>query len=122
MRRRVLVVDDDAMNREIMEAYLQIEGYEVLLASDGESAVELARVQHPDLIITDVRMPDMDGFTLCAQLKADAELCNVPVIVLSGLSSEEDSARALAAGARAFVSRPFEHKALFALIEALVEA
>lgn len=116
MAVKVLVADDDAMNREIMEAYLALGGYETILARDGETALELARAHRPHLIITDVRMPDMDGFELCQTLQQDEAMRHIPVVVLSGLSSAHDVEQAKLVGARAFVSRPFVAEALFKLI------
>ena len=71
--KKILVIDDDAMNREVMEAFLLSEGYEVLLASDGQKGLDFAHQYQPNAIILDVRMPDMSGYSVCEKLKQSAE-------------------------------------------------
>lgn len=102
---RILVVDDDWLNRELLEGILDGVGYEVLLANSGDKALQLARSRAPDLILLDVRMPGMDGYTVCRQLKAAPATARIPVIIITGLEGEDDVEAARAAGADAVVNR-----------------
>jgi diguanylate cyclase (GGDEF)-like protein len=102
---RVLVIDDAMENIKILHAALQDE-HEVLFAMDGPRALEIARTQHPDLILMDAVMPGMDGYAVCRELFAAPETSDIPVIFVTALSSPEDETRALGAGAADFISKP----------------
>lgn len=102
---RILVVDDAMENVQILHGALQDE-QEVLFALSGARALELARSQHPDLILVDAVMPDMDGYALCAALRAAPETRDVPVIFVTALKTPEDETRALEAGAADFITKP----------------
>jgi diguanylate cyclase (GGDEF)-like protein len=102
---RILVVDDAMENIQILHAALQ-EEQEVLFALDGGRALELARTQHPDLILVDAMMPDMDGYAVCAALRAAPETRDIPVIFVTALKTPEDETRALEAGAADFITKP----------------
>ncbi|WP_020652183.1 diguanylate cyclase domain-containing protein [Massilia niastensis] len=102
---RVLVVDDAMENIQILHGALQGE-QEVLFALDGSRALELARTQHPDLILLDAVMPGIDGYAVCAALQAGPETRDIPVIFVTALNTPEDETRALAAGAADFISKP----------------
>jgi len=103
---RILIVDDAMENIQILHHVLGDE-HDVLFALDGEKALEIARTQHPDLILLDAIMPGMDGFEVCAALRASAELRSIPVIFVTTLSNPEDETRALEAGAMDFIAKPF---------------
>jgi len=105
MNGRILVVDDAMENIQILHGALQDE-HEVLFALDGRRALELARTQHPDLILLDAVMPDMDGYAVCQELLASPETAGIPVIFVTALKSPEDETRALEAGAADFISKP----------------
>jgi diguanylate cyclase (GGDEF)-like protein len=102
---RILVVDDAMENIQILHAALQDE-HEVLFALDGPRALEIARSQHPDLILLDAVMPGMDGYAVCKALFAAPETSDIPVIFVTALKSPEDETRALGAGAADFISKP----------------
>jgi DNA-binding response OmpR family regulator len=102
----ILVVDDEWMNREMMQVYLETEGYEVMLAHSGDQALEMLGARHPDMVLTDVRMPGMSGYDLCTRLKSDQATRSIPVILITGLEREEDYRRGLEVGADDFVSKP----------------
>jgi sigma-B regulation protein RsbU (phosphoserine phosphatase) len=106
-RQRVLVVDDTPINRRVLKAMLRQDGHEVLEAENGAKALELARAERPDLVLLDVMMPVMDGYTACAELKRDAALADVPVIFLSSRDEPEDKVRGLRLGAADYVAKPF---------------
>lgn len=102
---RILVVDDAMENVQILHEALQQE-QEVLFALDGARALELARSGHPDLILLDAVMPGMDGYAVCAALRAAPETRDIPVIFVTALKTPEDETRALAAGAADFITKP----------------
>ena len=85
---KILVVDDSRDTRELIHLYLTIEGFTVITASNGREGVYLASVEHPDLIITDLCMPEMDGVELIKQVRAEPEVQNVPILILTAHSEE----------------------------------
>jgi len=103
---RILVVDDAMENIQILHQALRDE-HEVLFALSGEKALEIAAQQTPDLILLDAVMPGMDGYAVCATLRATPALSATPVIFVTALSQPEDETRALEAGAVDFISKPF---------------
>lgn len=118
----ILIVDDDAMNREVMEAFLSLENYAVQLARNGAEGLASAHTHLPDLIILDVKMPDMDGYSVCIQLKADARTQHIPVIIATGYDGAEDRARGEAAGADFFLPRPFRGTELLEAVREVLSA
>jgi PAS domain S-box-containing protein len=112
----ILVVEDSRTQAEQLVFLLRKEGYAVRVACDGVAALELARERAPALILTDVVMPRMDGYTLCRTIKADPELGGTPVILLTSLSSPQDVIEGLACGADNFVRKPYEGASLLARV------
>lgn len=103
----VLVVDDTFINRRVLRAMLRLDGHEVLEAEDGARGLELALARRPDLVLLDVMMPGMDGYSVCAALKSDPALADIPVIFLSSRDEPEDKVRGLRLGAADYIARPF---------------
>ncbi|HRY45173.1 MAG TPA: response regulator [Thermoanaerobaculia bacterium] len=119
---RVLVVDDESQNRYLLEVLLGGEGLEVESASNGREALAAARRRAPDLVISDILMPEMDGFLLCRALKGDASLRNVPFVFYTATYTEvEDERVALEAGGDLFLRKPTEPDTLLAAIRRLLE-
>jgi CheY-like chemotaxis protein len=112
MAPHVLVADDDAWIGRMVSTVLEKRGYTVEIAVDGEDALARALARTPDLLITDVMMPKMDGWSLVRQLRSHPELAMVPVIFLTGSSSEDDRIRGFRLGADDFVSKPFRFEEL----------
>ncbi len=105
--KRILVIEDDARYLDLLRIRLEHAGYEVALALDGETGLERAREERPDLVLTDVLVPKKDGFEVCNALKSDPELRSVPVVMMSAIySSEMDRRQGLQAGAEGFVAKP----------------
>jgi diguanylate cyclase (GGDEF)-like protein len=102
----VLVADDSLPNIELLEAVLGRD-YELLFATNGKDAVEIALAETPDLILLDVVMPQMDGFEACTRLKADRRTAEIPIIFITALNAEAEEARGLELGAIDFISKPF---------------
>jgi two-component system cell cycle response regulator DivK len=114
--RRILVVDDQEDNRRILRDLLTNSGFEVVEAETGEQAVALAEAQVPDLILMDIQLPDIDGYEATRRIKAKPALRATPLIVVTSYALSGDEAKALAAGADAYVSKPFSPRALLAKI------
>jgi CheY-like chemotaxis protein len=121
MSALILVVDDEWLNRELMEGILTIYGYRVTLASNGKAALKAAVEKHPDLILADVRMPDMDGIELCSNLNGQDTTHTIPIILLTALDiAHEEEKMALDCGAAAILSRSTAPDTLIQRIKALL--
>ncbi|HEV2811143.1 MAG TPA: response regulator [Acidimicrobiales bacterium] len=105
---RVLVVDDDPVILKLLRVNFEMEGYSVITAADGLKGLKAARKERPDVIISDVMMPHMNGLELVAALDADASTDTIPVILLSARAQETDVSDGLHAGADDYVTKPFD--------------
>jgi two-component system response regulator MprA len=114
----ILVVERDPHIRELEAYFLQRAGYSVEFTSDGRVALEQARQLHPDVIITEILVPKLDGLALCRQLKADAQTRDISVLIFSILAA---SSRAREAGADAFLMKPLAEHRLLTLVQSLLE-
>ncbi|MEL6688454.1 MAG: response regulator [Pseudomonadota bacterium] len=121
MSARILVVDDLAPNRNLLDVKLSAEYYDVLTAASGEEALEIAKEERLDLIMMDIIMPGgMDGFEATKQLKADPELHHIPVIMVTALEETKDRIRGLEAGADDFITKPIDDFNLTARVRSLL--
>ncbi len=116
----VLVVDDDWMNREMMQAHLAAAGYCVRTAHSGEKALEIALDTPPDLVLLDIRMSGMDGYETCRRLKANPGTQFTPVIMVTALETDEDKLEAIEAGADDFLTKPFSSLLLLTRVKSLL--
>ena len=112
MKKLILVADDDAMYLKLLTDVLQAEGYTVIAAENGERAIALARSARPGLIIMDVQMPLLDGFSAISALKAASETRSIPAIAITALAMDGDRDRLLAAGFDGYLSKPISMKEL----------
>lgn len=113
---RILIVDDTPANLDILFRYLSRQGFKVLVARDGESAINQARYSQPELILLDVMMPGIDGFETCRRLQEDQETAEIPVIFMTALSEVKDKLRGFEAGGVDYVTKPLEHLEVLARI------
>jgi len=118
---KILFVDDEEQIRKLLTAYLTRQGYEVSVASDGYEALKAVRMSAPDLVITDVNMPHMNGFELTRRLRADHRTARIPVLMLSARKEADDILTGYSEGADEYVSKPIEMSVLAAKIDVLVK-
>ncbi len=116
----VLVVDDEEMNRILLERLLKSHGYEVLTVASGEAALSTLRHLRVDLVLLDVQMPGVNGFDICTQIKRAPETRLIPVALVTGLNDRDDKIRGLRAGADDFIAKPFDREELQARVASLV--
>ena len=114
---RILVTDDEPRYVRAIQVNLEASGYNVLTARDGAAAVELAAIERPDLIILDIRMPEMDGYEACRRIR---EFSMVPIIMLTALAEDADKVKGLDIGADDYVAKPFSAEELLARVRAVL--
>jgi DNA-binding response OmpR family regulator len=117
---KILIAEDERDIRDLITFTLGFAGYEVVAASNGEEALNLARQEVPDLILMDVRMPRMTGYEACAAMKADHRLKDVPVIFLSAKGQDAEIQTGLQVGATEYLLKPFAPDQLIARIQAVL--
>ncbi len=116
MSRRILVVEDQEDNRQIVRDLLTSVGYELIEAANGEEGVRMAGQHRPDLILMDIQLPILDGYEATRRIKADPELREIPIIAVTSYALSGDDVKALEAGCDAYVTKPFSPRALLAKI------
>jgi CheY-like chemotaxis protein len=121
MMPRILLVEDNEMNRDMLSRRLQRKGYEVLIATDGEQGVAMARAEQPDLILMDMSLPVLDGWEATRKIKADPEVSAVPVIALTAHAMAGDQEKCVAAGCDDYDTKPVDLTRLLGKIEQLLQ-
>ena len=119
---KILLVEDNEMNRDMLSRRLERKGYRVLLAVDGQSGVELAASALPDVVLMDMSLPVLDGWEATRRLKADPATAHLPVIALTAHAMSGDRERAIAAGCDDYDTKPIELARLLGKVEALLAA
>ncbi|MGQ9832492.1 MAG: response regulator transcription factor [Candidatus Villigracilaceae bacterium] len=117
---KILIAEDEPDIRELVAFTLRFGGYEVVTASNGEEAVQLARRENPDLILLDVRMPRMTGYDACREIKADPNLKTTPVVFLSAKGQENEIQAGIEAGAEEYLLKPFAPDQLTQRVKAIL--
>ena len=116
----LLLAEDNEANISTVSSYLQAKGYRILLAKNGQEAVDLASIHHPDLILMDIQMPGMDGLEAIQKIRLDLNLVNIPIIALTALAMTGDRDRCIAAGATDYLTKPVKLKQLSTIINQLL--
>lgn len=116
----ILIVEDNEMNRDMLSRRLVRRGYDVLLAVDGETGIDMARANSPDLILMDMSLPIMDGWEATRRMKADEKLLEIPIIALTAHAMATDRDDALRAGCNDYDTKPINLPRLLAKIETLL--
>lgn len=117
---KILLVEDNELNRDMLSRRLKRRGYEVAIAVDGEEGLTQAKSESPDLILMDMSLPVLDGWQATRQLKADQATCTIPVIALTAHAMSDDRQKALDAGCDDYDTKPVELKRLLRKMEALL--
>ncbi len=118
---RILLVEDNENNRDMLSRRLQRKGYEVLLAEDGRQALEVAEAEKPDLVLMDMSLPEIDGWEATRRLKANPVTAGTPVIALTAHAMSGDREKALEAGCDDYDTKPVDLASLLAKMEALLQ-
>ena len=108
MPATILVVDDDPVILQLLQVNFEMEGFIVITAADGREGVDRTRAERPDIVVSDVMMPKMSGIELVAELKADPETADIPVLLLTAKAQQADIGAGIDAGADDYVTKPFE--------------
>ncbi|MFT5367859.1 MAG: DNA-binding NtrC family response regulator [Candidatus Latescibacterota bacterium] len=120
-RPQILIADDHPANLQILRDALEPEGYEILIAANGAGAVRVAQARMPDVILMDVMMPEMDGYTACEALKKNGDTCNIPIIFITAKDEIADKLRGFEVGGVDYVIKPFQQEEVLARVRAQVE-
>ena len=118
---KILLVEDNEMNRDMLLRRLQRKGHEVITALDGQQAVEMAQSESPQLILMDISLPVMDGYEATRRIKGAAETQSIPIIALTAHSMAGDREKSLEAGCDEYDTKPIEFKRLLGKMQALLE-
>ncbi len=116
-KTKILVVDDDANISELLRLYLEKDGYSVVIAGDGKSAIDLQKSEEPDLILLDIMLPVFDGWQVCREIR---KVSNVPIIMVTAKGETFDKVLGLELGADDYISKPFDTKEVLARIKAVL--
>ena len=120
-KKKILIVDDEKEMVEMEAMRLEASGYRVLTAYDGESGLEMARKEDPDIILLDIMLPKIDGYLVCAKLKRDSRYSNIPIILVTAVDHNYDPDLGNKVGADFYIMKPFEPKMLLAKIKELIK-
>jgi len=119
--KRVLIADDNALNRTLVSTYLKREGYRVSLAEDGLKAVEVALADVPDMILMDLEMPGIDGWEAARRIKADPATSAIPIVALTSHTGQADIANAVKAGFDGYETKPIAYNRLIQKVNSFLE-
>lgn len=122
MPAKILVVEDELTNREVAEVILKNQGYDVLVAINGQEAIERAHADMPDLIVMDILMPILDGLSATREIKADPATAHIPILAVTAKASNSDRDAAEAAGCDGFLAKPYRNKALVETVRQFLPA
>ncbi len=120
VRKCVLIVEDNPLNMKLFSAMISSQGYDVLQAADGSQGLDLARQQHPDLIILDVRLPDMSGLDVTHTLKTADGTRDIPIIATTAFAVQGDEERILAGGCDGYMAKPIAISAFLDLVDSFM--
>lgn len=119
---RILLVDDEPSIIKVVGKRLEVEGYEVLIAVEGQEALTKAQTEHPDLIILDLMLPKLNGYEVCTMLKQDTRYQHIPIMLFTAKAQDQDERLGMECGADAYVRKPFRAQELLERIRRLLPA
>lgn len=118
--KKILIVEDNELNRDLLSRRLQKKGFDISLAVDGVEAMQMLRIAPVDLILMDMNLPIQDGWTTCQQLKEEPQLCQIPIIALTAHAMSNDRERALIVGCSEYETKPIDFARLLDKIQQLI--
>ena len=121
-RQRILLVDDEPSIVKMVGKRLEVEGFDVLIAMDGQEGLMKARAELPDLIVLDLMLPKLNGYEVCMMLKQDGRYQKIPIVLFTAKTQEKDEKLGMECGANAYVRKPFRAQELLEKIRALIAA
>src|ERR1700741_2905706 len=121
-RKRILVVEDDRLNLILLRQLLTAQGYEILYSSKGWDGINRARNEQPDLIVMDIKLPDISGLDATLLLKKDDQTKNIPIIAVTAFVTPADEANALRSGCDAYIAKPVNMNSLLGTVEAFLSS
>src|SRR3989304_7329880 len=121
MKKRVLLAEDHPGTIEVMQMELEVLGYDVTVAQDGQEAVQKATADPPDLIVMDILMPKMNGFQATARIRQNPRTKNIPILAATALARPGDREKCLESGCDGYIAKPFNHRQLGAAIDRVFE-
>lgn len=121
MKKKIVLVDDEPDIVKTMEIFLKQEGFNVITATDGITALDKIRKEIPDLIILDIMLPKLDGYKVCRMLKFDEKYNKIPIVIFTARAQEPDQIKAKEVKADAYITKPFQPELLLAKIKELLE-
>ena len=116
-KEKILVVDDSSDNLELLSYILTFKGYEVITSDRGQTALEIARVNHPDVILLDIGMPEMDGYEICQRLRSGWETKDIPIIFVSAWNQGDNKIQAFKYGGNDYITKPYQMEEVIARVE-----
>ncbi|NBC95302.1 MAG: response regulator [Deinococcus-Thermus bacterium] len=119
-RARVLVVEDEPDQQELLRFNLSRDGYDVACANDGREAMDMIRNQAPDLVVLDLMLPGMDGLEVCKQIRRESEMAHLPIVMLTAKAEDSDVVTGLELGADDYVTKPYSPRVLLARVKAVL--
>ena len=120
VKKRILAVDDEIRILTMIKKRLEFAGHEVITATDGLEGLRLARSEKPDLIVLDLILPNLNGYQICAMLKGDRLLKNIPILMLTARSQAKDVEEGMKVGADAYVTKPYDPELFVKQVESLL--
>ena len=120
--KMILIIEDDELNQKLVKEILRVGNYKAIEALDAETGIELARRHKPDLILMDIHLPKMDGFSATKLIKSDEDLKQIPIVALTALAMPDDREKAREAGCDGYVTKPFRFQDLLKTINRLLDS
>lgn len=120
VKKKILLVEDEKVLSEILTVRLDLQGYDIIAAYDGQQALDMVHAEKPDLILLDIMLPKIDGYKVCGLLKSDVRYKNIPIILLSAKSQTGDFEMGTELGADAYITKPPNHQELAETIQKLL--
>lgn len=122
MAKKILIVEDNDLNLKLFRDLLEAHGYETLETKDGKEALSLTRHNQPDLILMDIQLPEISGLDITKKIKADKDICDIPIVAVTAFAMKDDEEKILRAGCEAYISKPISIGSFLETIQKFLDA